>query len=452
MFSAQLPQSLTNNCCERRGMISDTNGPIIRIIPEATDGNTVPPKTQTLTVTHNRNQHRLTKFDGNDPNNNNEVLVNHCHYFYSNLKTLGYRALHDEAQILFEKLADDWGKLSNKDKTDNKKKKDSIPNQMKELRAKQELLVQKSFDLCSDLLMGDAKDEFDKAVSKVCDSDPYIGRDGVEVTGKKWGKNWDSLAYSIREWLLTELPEDSADRQYRYLTNQILLPPYNHNKDEKSMIRPWIARIRKVVELLPYFPTLKDVEGAPNDLPRRNLVPKDLELCQIILNTMPIAIQDMYHNRTETRFEDDVEELTKHLVAIEPEYIRNQELQSSIRATGKGKDKPSEKKSNGTKRKTMAEGDPIPKKSRMLCQLCAKASPSTKNSHNTKDCRKFTQGQDGTPIPKGKKGKFKNTNAHHQQQDDMMHMFMTTLKKQDKAIKKLSKRADLDDSSDSDSD
>jgi len=34
----------------------------------------------------------------------------------------------------------------------------------------------------------------------------------------------------------------------------------------------------------------------------------------------------------------------------------------------------------------------------------------------------------------------------------MMQMFMTTLKKQGKAIKKLSKQADLDDSSDSDSD
>lgn len=448
MFSAQLPQSLTNARCERRGMISDTNGPIVHIIPDKTDSNAVPPKTQTLTITHNRNQHKLTKFDGNDPNNNNEVLVNHCHYFYSNLKTLNYRALHDEAQLLIENLSDDWGKLDQNEKKENKKKEDSIPNQMKELKEKQVLLVQKSFDLCSNLLMGDAKDEFDKAVSKVCDSDPYIGRDGVEVIGKKWGKNWDSLAYSIREWLLTELPEDSADRQYRYLTNQIHLPSYNHTKDDKSMIRPWIARIRKIVELMPYFPALKDVEGAPTELPRRNLVPKDLELCQIILNTMPIAIQDMYHNRTETRFEDDVEELTKHLVAIEPEYIRNQELQSSIRANGKGKDKFSDKKKTGTKRAIMAEGDTIPKKTRKLCQHCAKDSPSTKNSHNTKDCRKFNQ--DGTP--KGKKGKFKNTNAHHQQQNDMMHMFMTTLKKQGKAIKKLSKEADLDDSSDSDSD
>ena len=450
MFSAQLPPSLTNNRCERRGMISDTNGPILRIVPEATDTTSVPPKTQTLTITHMGNQHKLTKFDGNDPNNNNEVLVNHCQYLYSNLKTLGYKVLHDEAGILLEKLTHDWNKLSPKERAENKKKKDSIPAKMKGLKNKQQALVQKSFDLCSDLLMGDAKDEFDKAVSKVCDSDPYIGKDGVEVTGSKWGKNWDSLAYSIREWLLTKLPEDSADRQYRYVTNQIHLPLYNPTKDDKSMIRPWIARIRKIVELMPYLPCLKDVEGAPNDLPRRNLVPKDLELCQIILNTMPIAIQDMYRNRTENRFEDDVEELTKHLIAIEPEYIRNQELQSSIRTNGKGKDKPSDKKS-GTKRKTMAEDDPIPKKTRKLCQLCATASPSTKNSHNTKDCRKFFLGPDGTPIPKGKKGKFKNTNAHHQQQDDMMQMFMTTLKKQGKAIKKLSKQADLDDSSDSDS-
>ena len=447
MFSAQLPQSLTNARCERRGMISETNGPIVRIVPDKTDNSVVPPKTQTLTITHNRNQHKLTKFDGNDPNNNNEGLLNHTQSFYSNLKTLGYRALYDEAQIIIEALADDYAKLSNKEKAEDKKKEDSIPNQMKEYKDKQELLVQKSFDLFSNLLMGDAKDEFDKAVTKVCDSDPYIGRDGVEVTGQKWGKNWDSLAYSIREWLLTELPEDSADRQYRYLTNQILLPSYNHIKDEKSMIRPWIARIRKMAELMPYFPALKDVEGAPTDLPRRNLVPKDLELCQIILNTMPIAIQDMYHNRTETRFEDDVEELTKHLIAIEPEYIRNQELQSSIRANGKGKDKSSDKKKTGTKRATMAEGDPIPKKTKMLCQHCAKRSPSTKNSHNTKDCRKFNQ--DGTS--KGKKGSFKNTNAHSQQQDEMLQCMMTTLKKQGRAIKKLSKQADLDDSSDSDS-
>ena len=367
--------------CERRGMISDTHGPIVRIVPDKTDSNVVPPKTQTLTVTHGKNQHKLTKFDGNDPNNNKEVLVNHTHTYYSYLKTLKYRSLFDKAQIAIENLSDDWGKLNQNEKKEDKKKEDSIPNQMKELKEKQVLLVQKAFDLFGNLLMGEAKDKFDQAIEKVCDSGPYIGRDGVEVTGKKWGKNWDSLAYSIREWLLTELPEDSANRQYRYLTNQIHLPSYNHTKDDKSMIRPWIARIRKIVELMPYFPALKDVEGAPTALrPRRNLVPTDLELCQIILNTMPIAIQEMYHNRTETLFEDDVEELTKHLVAIEPEYIRNQELQSSLRANGKSNDKSSDKKKTGTKRASMAEGDPIPKKTRMLCQLCAKRSPSAKNS------------------------------------------------------------------------
>jgi len=94
---------------------------------------------------------------------------------------------------------------------------------------------------------------------------------------------------------------------------------------------------------------------------------------------MPIAIQEMYHNRIEDLFVDDVKELTKHLIAIEPEYIRNQELQSAIRAN-KSKDKSSDKKKTGTKRATMAEGDTIPKKTRMLCQLCAKASPSTKNT------------------------------------------------------------------------
>jgi len=232
-------------------MISDTNGPIVLIVPDKTDSNVVPPKTQTLTVTHNRNQHKLTKFDGNDPNNNNEVLLNHCQYFYSNLKTLGYRALHDKAQIRIENLSDDWGKLNQNEKKENKKKEDSIPNQIKELKEKQVLLVQKSFDLFSNLVMGDAKDEFDKAVGKVCESDPYNGRDGVEVTGKKWGKNWDSLAFSIREWLLTELPEDSADCQYRYLTNQILLPLYNHTKDDKhGRSYPQDCRIDA---LLPYL-------------------------------------------------------------------------------------------------------------------------------------------------------------------------------------------------------
>ena len=168
---------------------------------------------------------------------------------------------------------------------------------------------------------------------------------------------------------------------------------------------------------------------------------------------MPIAIQEMYYNRVENMFEDDVEELTKHLVAIEPEYIRQQELMSSIRTNHKeGKDKNKsgkfDKKTKGTKRGTMAEGDTIPKKSRKLCQLCAKDSPSTKDTHNTKDCRKFNQ--DGTP--RYKKGSYKSTNAHSQQQDDVLQCMMTTLKKQGKAIKKLSKKARFDDSSDSDSD
>jgi len=58
-----------------RGMISDTHGSIVRIVPESFDNNVVPPKTQTLTITHGKNQHKLTKFNGNDPNNNNEGLV-----------------------------------------------------------------------------------------------------------------------------------------------------------------------------------------------------------------------------------------------------------------------------------------------------------------------------------------------------------------------------------------
>jgi len=91
----------------------------------------------------------------------------------------------------------------------------------------------------------------------------------------------------------------------------------------------------------------------------------------------------------------------------------------------------------------MQSGDTIPRKSvnktPKLCQFCAQWAPQIKDTHNTKDCRKWNP--DGTSKEKGKfsksGGKYKSSNAHAI--DEMKECFATMKKQNEKLMKYVKK-------------
>jgi hypothetical protein len=91
----------------------------------------------------------------------------------------------------------------------------------------------------------------------------------------------------------------------------------------------------------------------------------------------------------------------------------------------------------------MGPGDSIPKKdvkrTAKLCQHCAQWAPQIKDTHNTKDCRKWNP--DGTPKSKGRassgSGNYKNSNAHTL--DEMKECFATMKKQNEKLMKYVKK-------------
>ena len=78
------------------------------------------------------------------------------------------------------------------------------------------------------------------------------------------------------------------------------------------------------------------------------------------------------------------------------------------------------------------KSDPQPRKKK-FCQLCAKHSPTSASTHNTKDCRKWQP--DGQPKPWPSHAK--NSNAHSQGDDVDLKACFAQMRKEQAALKRL---------------
>ena len=54
-------------------------------------------------------------------------------------------------------------------------------------------------------------------VTRECDTDGYVGTDGIRVLDKKRGRTFAGFAASVRRWLLLKMEPNAAERHQQYL-------------------------------------------------------------------------------------------------------------------------------------------------------------------------------------------------------------------------------------------
>ncbi len=99
------------------------------------------------------------------------------------------------------------------------------------------------------------------------------------------------------------------------------------------------------------MPCLKDVEGAPAALERADVPLKGIELCTLILGTLPYTLASAYWAKKDpNHFPTNPTKLAENLTALEPHVKQTQKLIQSVKSehgrqkgnsscTGSGKDK-----------------------------------------------------------------------------------------------------------------
>jgi len=82
-------------------------------------------------------------------------------------------------------------------------------------------------------------------------------------------------------WLIKVTKQNAAERHRIYMTSQIICP------SSKVEIGPFIDRISEMNSYNKYLPSLKDEEGSPTELVSSNQPFLQLELCKVVLTTLP---------------------------------------------------------------------------------------------------------------------------------------------------------------------
>jgi len=245
---------------------------------------------------------------------------------------------------------------------------------------------------------------------------------------------------------------NAAKRHRDYLSPQIRMPLQGYN------CKAFAARVLQLNEYCYYLPCLKDEEGSPPNLKRVNVPFDDIKLSMIMLRAVPPALSTAYWAKMGVgHFPTNVKDVVKELLLIEPEYRRTQQIQDIVEkqisqkktsATkpvekhGEGKSTSNRENSSGkiprkAPRKGCKDGQDASTSKRPTgrhCARCAQWSPLTCKSHNTSECRRWTE--DGEKIP--------HRSDANKELKSLKRNFSTLLKQQrklHKSIKKTRKRS-----------
>ena len=220
-----------------------------------------------------------------------------------------------------------------------------------------------------------------------------------------------------------------------------------------SKVKGFITRLVELNLYLDMLPCLKQLEDSPDGLKRADIRFDEMELCTIILNAIPYRLACAYWSKYSTNhFPTSVSDLNDDLVLLEPEFNQTQRLLDQVKTAG---GKPSGEKNKGKNANGKRDADQaIPKKTvereapknggdrkkrrgNKYCSRCAKFWPSAKNTHNTKDCRRFDE--NGKNLFDGNK-RNGNANAVTQEKPDFAKCFAQMQKDNSKLLKLLKKK------------
>ena len=437
-WNNKLPDTLTNAECERGDVTKQGGTPPVRIVPPKKKDEDSTSKKSTVTFYVGENQdvkETYEKFDGSNP----EEGIQHVKFFLQFIEKKGTVALIEEQVRSRDNNTGHLGVMEEDDVG-----YEALVEEIDAAKAEIERLVDEVLNLFEQLLSSALVTDWNSCCRKALDTPGFVNENDVWINHRALGKiGMPSINACLNAWLRLKVPKDCAERHRRYNSTQLVFPLTGPTKGVK--IKPFLLRIKDSNDLTPYMPCLKDTKNAPASMPRANVPFPEYELCIYMLNTLPRGLSEMYWARKGEHFPCKVDQLIEDLHMMEPEYLSHKKLMGDIRAikqaAGTSSPKASDKKS-GSKRK-MSPGDSIPKKdvkrTPKLCQHCAQWAPQIKDTHNTKDCRKWNP--DGTSKQKGRSstggGNYKGSNAHSI--DEMKECFATMKKQNEKLMKYVKK-------------
>ena len=462
-----LPAGLTNKMCERFDPSRMGGAPAIRFVPNSTAYG--------------------KKEDGEEHDQVKITISSEVSKYYNVFKegtaedVVKLITMH-EGIIIDKKLKEQYdnikalisGKkaritlLTQKSKRNDTEKEEleEINVALREYKTQAKQLPEEAFDFFEKLLDQSLVSEWRDIVKKECETADYVDLKGVKTSSGKRGKTFSSLLPCYYKIMLLVCTQDAAERTKRYMSTTIKL------QDPVTIVQH-VSRLTSMNQMIKYLPCLKHVEGSPTDMPTMNKPFSELEMCTILITTLPLRMSTAYYASKGQHFPQDMKKLEEDLILVEAQVQRQDKIMRELRSQA---GLPVSGGSDGKKKSTMKSTEPIPKKqkkgssksllantekpSSKLCQLCAKHAPSVKNTHNTAQCRKFNA--DGSEQKRAyKKSYSKQTNAHSNEGDGIMEAF-AQMRKEMKALRKLTKKKakkrskkrtyESSDDSDSDSD
>jgi hypothetical protein len=255
--------------------------------------------------------------------------------------------------------------------------------------AKAEFLkaVLKPFDLVRQLLIGEARTQWDKIVKEMFDRDTWTGVNGKTHDGPRV-RTWKSLMDCIELHKLTVLPADAAEKQ-RFYVQQVVRKP------QRVTIRQYMSRMGVLNDYIAHLPSIFYSSKAVASTVKGNVIFGDGELSSIILASTPQTWQNQY-NLTHSTVPESPRTLLPDLENIE--RVMNKRYAEKQKAKGKSKEAKPDGGGNPSPKKHSSGGssERVPKKvcSEKFCQRQDSRRPSPDAQY-----QRLSQVQQGWQAP-----------------------------------------------------
>ena len=84
--------------------------------------------------------------------------------------------------------------------------------------------------------------------------------------------------------------------------------------------------------MIKYLPCLKHVEGSPTDMLTMNKPFSELEMCTILITTLPLRMSTAYYASKGQHFPQDMKKLEEDLILVEAQVQRQDKIMRELRS------------------------------------------------------------------------------------------------------------------------
>ncbi len=252
---------------------------------------------------------------------------------------------------------------------------------LKEATAIHPIAIQACYDLFHQLLADDPRDQWDRIVREVHETDPWTTLDGMKNKGLRM-KTSESLEDCITFHKRTAFSVDAAERQKSYMMGSL-------KKPHRMTIKKHVSRCETMNGYMCLLPTLQDSSLAVASTKKGNVPFNNATLASIVLSTCHIDWRNLYELNHKT-VPESMRSMLQDLEMIKKVFVEknNEKAKANVAKAGtappKGLSVPCKKGKGGD------SGGPAPKKAHTAkyCKWC-KEVDGPYQTHNTRDYRRF---------------------------------------------------------------